>query len=430
MNTARNVSRRTMLKRSALGLGAAVAAPYIVPASARGADGTVAPSGRIVMAGIGVGGMGRHNLGNFMTHGDVQFVAVCDADAQRLEVARNMVNQHYGHADCATYRDFREIIARDDVDAVLISTPDHWHAYMSIAAAEARKDVYCEKPISLTIAEGRAVIEAVERYGIVYQSGTQRRSIPAFVYPIQMARRGRLGRIHTVHTYLGEGPSCGIEPPQPVPDHFDYDMWLGPAPFEPYTPRRCHGTFRWISDYSGGKLTDIGAHFNDLAQWGIDMDATGPVEYDGEGTFPEEGLWDTPTNYSVVCRYANGIKLVMHDFEPRAVRFEGEEGWISVDDTGLVQAEPASLLEGAAFEQQEYSVMYGHHRNFLDCVKARARPIAHPEAAHRSTTICHAGNICLRLGRKLEWDPEHERFTNDTEANRMCARAMRAPWRL
>lgn len=419
-----------MLKRCAWGLGAAAAAPYIVPASARGADGTVAPGGRIVMAGIGIGGQGRHDLINFMTHDDVQFVAVCDVDAQRLDIARKIVNERYGNEDCATCRDFREVLARDDIDAVLIATPDHWHALLALAAVRAGKDVYCEKPISVTIAEGRAVAEAVKRYGAVYQTGTQRRCIPAFAYPVQVARSGRLGRIHTVHTYLGAGPSCGAEPPQPVPEGFDYDMWLGPAPAEPYTPKRCHGSFRWIYDYSGGKLTDIGAHFNDLAQWGIDMESTGPIAYDGHATFPEDGLWDTPMYYSVVCRYANGIRLIMHDVEPRAVRFEGENGWISVDDSGLVLADPASLLEGATFKQQQYDVMYGHQRNFLDCVKTRGLPIANAEVAHRSTTVCHAGNICLRLGRRLAWDPVQERFVNDDEANRMLSRAMRAPWQL
>lgn len=419
-----------MLKRSAVGLAAAVAAPYIIPASARGADGNVAPSERIVMAGIGIGGQGRHDMINFLAHDDVQFVAVCDVDAQRLEVAKKIVNDGYGNENCATYRDFREVLAREDIDAVLIATPDHWHALLAIAAAEAGKDVYCEKPISLTIAEGRAVVEAVKRYGIVYQSGTQRRCIPAFAYPVEVARSGRIGRIHTVHTYLGAGPSCGIEPPQPVPEHFDYDTWLGPAPEEPYTPRRCHGTFRWIFDYSGGKLTDIGAHFNDLAQWGIDMETTGPVEFDGNATFPDEGLWDTPMFYSVRCRYANGIRLVMHDVEPRAVRFEGDKGWIMVNDDGVVQADPPSLLTDVTFQQERYDVMYGHLRDFLDCVKSRALPIANAEVAHRSTTVCHAGNICLRLGRRLAWDPEQEQFVNDEEANRMLARAMRAPWRL
>ena len=325
---------------------------------------------------------------------------------------------------------YREVLEQKNVDAVIIATPDHWHTVIAVAALRGGKDVYCEKPISVTIAEGRAVAEAVERYGIVYQSGTQRRCIPAFAYPVEVARSGRLGRIHTVHTCLGAGPSCGIEPPQPVPEGFDYDRWLGPAPAEPYTPRRCHGSFRWIFDYSGGKLTDIGAHFNDLAQWGIDMENTGPVEYDGSATFPEEGLWDTPMYYSVVCRYANGIRLVMHDVEPRSVRFEGEHGWISVDDSGLVLADPPSLLEGASFKQEQYDVMYGHQRNFLDCVRTRARPIANAEVAHRSSTVCHAANLCLRLGRKLYWDPVQEQFLNDDEANRMRSRAMRAPWHL
>ena len=225
-------------------------------------------------------------------------------------------------------------------------------------------------------------------------------------------------------------PARPPAPPQPVPEGFDYERWLGPAPLEPYTPKRCHGTFRFIYDYSGGQLTDIGAHFNDLAQWGVDKEMTGPVEFDGRAEFPAEGLFDTPVHYEVNCLYADGVKLVMHDVNPFGVKFEGDEGWISLNDKGLVEAEPKSLLEGANFTQQDYQVWFGHHRNFLDCVKTRATPIACPEVAHRSSTVCHAGNLCLRLGRKLAWDPAKEQFANDDDANRMLARTRRAPWRL
>jgi predicted dehydrogenase len=372
--------------------------------------------------------MGTHDLKNFLEQDDVQFLAVCDVDTEHRNKARNLVNEKYNNKDCAAYNDFYELLARDDIDALLIATPDHWHALIAIAGAKAGKDMYCEKPISLTIAEGRAVADTMKRYSIVYQSGTQRRSIRSFAFAVETARSGKIGKLHTIHTNLSPGPSCGVEKPQPVPKGFDYNRWLGPAPYEPYTPKRCHGSFRWILDYSGGKLTDIGAHFNDLAQWGNDSELTGPIEYEGWGKFPRDGLFNTPINFEVTATYADSVKMIMHDKLPRAVKFVGDEGWVSVDDDGNVDARPKSILKLRNFKQHSYAYMEGHHRNFLDCVKTRARTIAPPEVAHRSTTICHIGNICLRLGRKVKWDPVTERFVNDSEANRMISRGMRSPW--
>jgi predicted dehydrogenase len=374
--------------------------------------------------------MGTHDLKNFLEQDDVQFLAVCDVDTEHRNKARDLVNEKYNNKDCAAYNDFYELLARDDIDALLIATPDHWHALLAIAGAKVGKDMYCEKPISLTIAEGRAVADTMKRYSIVYQSGTQRRSIRSFAFAVETARSGKIGKLHTIHTNLSAGPSCGLEQPQPVPKSFDYNRWLGPAPYEPYTPKRCHGSFRWILDYSGGKLTDIGAHFNDLAQWGNDSELTGPIAYEGWGKFPRDGLFNTPTNFEVTATYADGVKMIMHDKLPRAVKFVGDEGWVSVDDDGNVDARPKSILKLRNFKQHGYAYMDGHHRNFLDCVKTRARTIAPPEVAHRSTTICHIGNICLLLGRKVKWDPETERFINDPEADRMISRTMRSPWHL
>ncbi|MFH1719270.1 MAG: Gfo/Idh/MocA family oxidoreductase [Planctomycetota bacterium] len=426
----RKISRRQFIRRTATTVTAAVAMPYIVPSSALGADGATAPSERITMGGIGIGGMGTHDLKNFLEEDDVRFLAVCDVDTEHRNKARDLVNEKYGNRDCAAYNDFYEVLARDDIDALLIATPDHWHALIAIAGAKAGKDMYCEKPISLTIAEGRAVADTMKRYSIVYQSGTQRRSIRCFSFAVEMARTGKVGKLHTIHVNLSEGPSCGVEKPQPIPEGFDYDRWLGQAPYEPYTPKRCHGSFRWLLDYSGGKLTDIGAHFNDLAQWGNDSELTGPIEYEGWGTFPKDGLFNTPVNFEVTATYADGVKMIMNDKLPRAIKLVGDEGWVSVDDDGNVDAMPKSILKLRRFVQQDYSYMKGHHRNFLDCVKTRATTIAPPEVAHRSTTTCHIGNICLRLGRKLRWNPQTERFVNDPEADRMMARAMRSPWHL
>ncbi len=426
----RQISRRQFIRRTAAAVSATAAIPYIVPSAVLGAGGAIAPSERITMGGIGIGGMGTHDLKNFLEEDDVRFLAVCDVDTQRLNKARDLVNEKYGNRDCAAYSDFYEVIARDDIDALLIATPDHWHALIAIAGAKAGKDMYCEKPISLTIAEGRTVADTMKRYATVYQSGTQRRSIRCFAFAVEMARAGRVGKLHTIHVNLSEGPSCGVEKTEPIPEGFDYDRWLGPAPYEPYTPKRCHGSFRWLLDYSGGKLTDIGAHFNDLAQWGHDSELTGPIEYEGWGTFPKDGLFNTPVNFEVTATYADGVKMIMHDQLPRSIKLVGDEGWVSVDDDGNVDAMPKSILNLRRFVQQDYSYMKGHHRNFLDCVKTRATTIAPPEVAHRSTTTCHIGNICLRLGRKLRWNPQTEQFINDPEADRMLARAMRSPWHL
>ncbi len=427
----RIANRRQFLRQAGSFAAGAVGFPYVVSSSALGAAGAVAPSERITMGGIGIGGMGTHNMLNFLTYADVQFLAVCDVDTNHRSKARSLVDAKYNNEDCATYNDFRELLARDDIDAVLIATPDHWHTLISVAAAKVGKDIYCEKPMSLTMAEGRVVVDTMRQYGTVYQSGTQRRSIGSYVFAVNMARSGMVGKLHAIHTYLSAGPACGVELPQPIPEGFDYDMWLGPAPYEPYTPRRCiPNGFRWIYDYSGGKLTDIGVHFNDLAQWGNDTELTGPVEYEGWGQFPREGLFDTPTNYEVTAIYTDGVKLVMHGEDPWMVKFIGEEGWVSVDDNGNVDARPKSILKLRNFKKRHFGYMQGHHRNFLDCVKTRARTTAPPEVAHRSTTVCHIANICLRLSRKLRWNPETEQFINDAEANQMLSRAMRAPWHL
>lgn len=425
------VSRRQFIKCSSLAASAAYVGPQIVPSSVLGLGDTTAPSERIVMAGIGTGGMGTLDIVNFTAHSDVQFIALCDAGDFRMAKAKAHIDGHYGNTDCMMTQDWRELITRDDIDAVLIATPDHWHALISIEAAKAGKDLYCEKPISLTIVEGRLVVDAMKKYGVVYQSGTQRRSIPCFRFAVDAARDGRLGALHTIHTNLSVGMDYASPEEQPVPEGFDYDMWLGPAPSAPYTQKRCFGSFRWIYDYSGGQLTDIGAHFNDLAQWGNDSELTGPLDYEGWAVWPQKGsLFDASVYHGITATYADGVRLIMHDHDPRAVKFEGTEGWISVDDFGNVKAEPASLLEGAEITAEDYAHWNPHHRNFLDCVKSREQPIASPEIAHRSTTVCHIGNLCLRLGRPLRWDPVTEHFENDEEANAMLSRPMREPWKI
>jgi predicted dehydrogenase len=387
------------------------------------------------MGAIGLGGQGMHNLKSFLTFPDVRVLAICDVDTNHRQAAKKLVDEAYRNKDCVTYNDFRDVLARRDIDTVLIATPDHWHAIIAIEAAKAGKDIYCEKPISLTVAEGRAVAETMKRLGTVYQSGTQRRSIASFRFGVDMARSGMLGKIHTLHCYYDIGPTCPPQPVEPVPTGFDYERWLGPAPFEPYTPRRCHGSFRWLYDYSGGQLTDLGAHFADLAQWAHGSDDTSPTHYEGWAEFPKDGLFNTPVRFQVTATYPDGVKMIMHDQTepgrgPRGNKYVGTDGWVSVDDTGKVTASSDAILRQLTAAQHGYEYMEGHHRDFLNCVRTRARTIAAPEVAHRSTTTCHAANICLRLGRKLQWDPATEHFVNDPEADRFLARALRSPWRL
>lgn len=431
----KTLTRRSVLKGTAGFIASAITVPHFIRSSALGNYGTTAPSERLTMGAIGIGGQGMHNLRNFLTCDDLRILAVCDVDAKHRARAKETVDSAYSNKDCAAYNDFREILIRNDLDTVLIATPDHWHAILSIEAAKAGKDIYCEKPISLTIAEGRAVADTIKRYGTVYQSGTQRRSNACFRFAVDIARSGMLGRLHTLHCYYHNGPTCPPQRPEPVPEGFDYDRWLGPAPFEAYTPRRCHGSFRWLYDYSGGQLTDLGAHFNDLAQWANDSQYTGPIEYEGRAEFPRDGLFNTPVRFEVVATYSDGVKMIYHDETepgrgPRGNKFVGTEGWVSVDDTGKITASSKAIMQKLKVTQRGYEYMTGHHRNFLDCVKTRRVPISNAEVSHRSVTTCHAGNICLRLGRDLRWNPDKERFINDNLANRMLARTMRAPWSL
>ena len=422
-------TRRSFLKTAAGSVASTMTVPWIVPSSAFGA------AERLTMGAIGLGGQGMHNLRNFLTCDDLRVLAVCDVDGRHRTGAKQTVDAAYGNSDCAAYNDYRRVLAREDIDTILIATPDHWHAILSIEAAGAGKDIYCEKPISLTIAEGRAVADTVKRLGTVYQSGTQRRSIGCFRFAVDIARSGMLGPLHTLHCYYHNGHNCPPQKPEPVPQHFDYDRWLGPAPYEAYTPRRCHGSFRWIYDYSGGQLTDLGAHFNDLAQWANDSQDTGPVTYEGWAEIPRDGLFNTPLRFEVTATYADGVRMICHDETepgrgPRGNKFVGTEGWVSVDDTGKVTASSDAVMRKLSAAQQGYGYMMGHHRNFLDCVRTRSEPTSSAEISHRSVTTCHAANICLRLGRKLRWDPRRERFIDDPAANRMLDRAKRSPWRL
>jgi predicted dehydrogenase len=446
------LSRRDFLRKTTAAAGVAVGFPTIISSSALGAEGNVAPSNRITMGCIGTGNQGTNDMRGFLRDKRVQVVAVCDVNRESengywdggpggRERAKRIVEEHYGrdkrsgtYEGCSSHIDFREIIARDDIDTVLIGVPDHWHAIPTIAAAEAGKDIYCEKPLALTIAEGRAMSDAVRRYGRVLQTGSQQRSDRNFRFACELVRNGRIGKLQTVKCGLPAGTpdfskNAHRTQPEPVPDGFEYDRWLGPAPWAPYCTARCHVNFRWILDYSGGQITDWGGHHPDIAQWGMDTERTGPVEIkNAKGEFSGGPLYNTAVAYYIEYFYENGVKLIISSRERGGVTFEGTEGWVWVN-RGSINAKPKSLLKSVIGPSEIH--LYDsrdHMRNFIDCVISRREPIAPVETAHRSITLSHLGNIAMLLGRDLKWNPDAERFVNDPEADRMLSRAYREPW--
>jgi len=416
-------TRREFLKKAAQGAAAASFLPSIVSARALGAEDKVAASERLTMGFIGIGGMGNGHLGSFLGRPQVDVVAVCDVYGPHLKQAKERAG---GRA--VAYTDFRDLLDRKDIDAVLIATPDHWHALIAIAACQAGKDVYCEKPLTLTIAEGRALVNAVRRYGRVFQTGSQQRSDDEFRFACELVRSGRIGKLHTIRTGFGGGPTSPYEPDTDPPPDLDWNLWLGPAPWVPYNKLRCIYNFRWFYDYSGGKMTDWGAHHNDIAQWGNGTELSGPVEIEGTATFPTSGLYDTATSFLITYTYANGVKLICG--QGHGAKFEGTDGWVHVD-RGFLEASPPELLEEKLGPGDVHLYHSESHReNWLECLKTREKPICDVEIGHRSVTVCHLGNIAIRSGRKLRWDPDRERFVGDDAMNRWLSKPMRAPWHL
>ena len=437
MKTESSINRRIFLKHSAALTAGGLTFPYFVSPTALGKSGAVAPSNRITVGCIGVGSHGTAvDLRGFLAQPDAQVLSVCDVDSNYRNRAREITNQKYNNKDCSAYNDFRDIIARNDIDAVMIATPDHWHVPMSLAAVKAGKDVCCEKP-TLTVREGRILSDAVKRYSRVFQTSTEDRSIAIYHRMAELVRNGRIGKLKTIKVTLPAGHSIHgpykdpkNQKPQPIPNGFDYEMWLGPAPYAPYTPARCHWNFRWILDYSGGMITDWGTHLLDTAQWANDTERTGPVEVQGKGEFPTVGIYNTATKYHIEYKYANGVTLIV-DSGGSGIRCEGTEGWIeSPSWRRPLQAEPKSILD-SKIEPDEirlFTCPAGEHRNFLDCVKSRQDPYFPAEIGHRCSSLCHLGNIAMMLKRKLKWDPARETFPKDDQANRMLARPSRSPW--
>jgi len=414
----------------------AIVFPYIVFSSALGKDGSVAPSNRIVMGAIGVGSQGTGDLRGFLGKKEVQMVAVCDVDMAHRDGAKKLVDEKYGNSDCKTYLDFRDLIGRGDLDAVQLAVPDQWHSIPAVAAARAGLDIHAQKPLARTIREGRAICDAVERYGRIWQTGSQQRSNSTFHHACELVRNGRIGKINKVEVGLPTGGTHGPAKMLPIPEGLDWNMWLGPAPWRPYCDfgrGGCHYQWRWIMDYSGGQLTDWAGHHIDIAHWGLGLERTGPVEIEGRGVYPREGLYDVPYEYKFTCKYANGLTMVVANNKQleQGAKWYGESGkWIYVK-RGKLEANPPSVLkevigpdEIKLYESQD------HKQNFLDCIKSRKEPIAPAEVGHRSISVGLLGEIAMLTERKLHWDPEKEIFLNDEQANRLLSRPMRSPWHL
>jgi predicted dehydrogenase len=449
--TTSRLSRRDFLRSSVALAAGALGGPYIVPASVFGQN---APSNRVTLGIIGCGNQSTIDMSEFMKYPGCQIVAVCDVNRGSLgyktdkqflgrEPQRDFVNRFYAeksasgtYKGCDMYSDFRELLARKDIDAVAIIAPDHWHATMTVLAARAGKDIYCQKPLTLTVAEGQTMIKAVRKHRRILQTGSQYRSHATMRRACELVRNGRIGKLQRVETYVAannfNGPGPGWKA-MPVPEGFDYDMWLGPAPEAPYHHDRCLYRFRFILDYSGGQTTNFGCHSNDVAHWAMGVDDTGPVEVENLGAeFPPKGdLFDTPTKVAFRARYANGVTLdCKTDPLGFGARFEGTDGWLRVTSRGIV-SEPAGIKDSVIAEtEMRLPVSENHYHNFLDCVKSRKEPIEPVEIGHRTATLCHLGNIAMILDRKIKWNPRSEKIVGDSEAARMLSRPMRGPWRV
>jgi hypothetical protein len=420
------VQQRRQFLRSAVQAGALLLMPQVVKGAVVGRDGGVAPSERIVLGAIGIGNRGGYVLGVFLQAPDVQFVAICDVKQARREAVKKMADNRYGNQDCVMYRDLREMLARRDLDAVLIATGPNWHAAASVLAAKAGKDVYCEKPCTKTIADSLMLRDVFRRTGRVFQAGTQRRSLPNFMYAIDLARRGKLGRLQAMHAHPGGlgTKMSGWAPAEPEPDKekVDWDLYLGPAAWRPYNHGLLDGfNFEKGGGLVGGGCLEWGSHCVDLCQWANDADDTAPVEY-------------TPVKDQLHARYGNGVKLIMRNdgwlpLGSCPVRFEGETGWVETADNGDLVASDPGLLSGMGAKIGGYPADF-HVRDFLDCVKSRGRTRADADIACQSHIACHAANIALYLGRPMKYDPVKNEFPGDEEANRLRSEALREPWRL
>ena len=434
-NPTPKMSRRSFLHKS-FATGGALAFPLVVPGRVLGLNGAVAPNSKIVLGAIGIQHRGASVLGAMLGEAGVQFVAICDIQRKQREAIKAMADQKYGNKDCAMYRDLRELLARPDIDAVLIATGDRWHSLGSILAARAGKDAYSEKPVGTCFAEVQAVDDTVRRYGRVYQVGTQRRSISNFQMAVNLAQSGKLGKIHTLHAGIikpGGGRAWLPEQPLPPADEVDWDLWLGGAPWRPYNAGYVAGGWRGHDDFdSGYGVNEWGSHTVDLCQWAAGANDTAPVEYE---PFPDR----------IECRYANGVKLVLDflrepfgnlspHFTPTLgtcpVRYEGTEGWVETADSGNIEVSSPALKTEVQASRRAGTDPAGHAANFFQCIRSRGLTNANSNIMRHSHLACHGAAIAWKLNRKLTLDPDKEQFVNDAEANRLLSRPLREPWKI
>jgi len=435
------MNRRHFLKKTRAVAAGAFALPYFVPASALGLDGSVAPSNRITVGLIGAGDRGMHVMKEgFLPSTKARVVAVCDAAKWRVKGAVEIIDGTYGAKGCVGYADFRDLLADASIDAVYIATPDHWHTPASVYAARVGKDVYSEKPVTLTVAQGQVLCATMKRYGRIYQSGTQTRSSARLRHACELVRNGKIGQVLRLDIQLPnsrgveqQNLKAGMPRIEPVPEGFDYDMWLGPAPWVPYRGS-CFWDWRWRSDYAAGYISDWGTHLLDFAQWMLGTDGSGPISVEGKGERMADGLWDVYTKYDVEYTYANGVKVTVKEGGEGqgALKATGTEGWFDYSWNAQAIGAGSRDFQQVKINPAEIHLYQSdnHVDNFLSCVRSRQPTISPAEVGHRSASMCHLAVIAMDVGRKLNWDPVLERFGNSDEANRMLSRSMRSPWHL
>jgi len=431
--------RRGFFKKAAAITAGTIGFPLLVPSSVLGRAKGVPPSEKILLGCIGVGWQGTGNMKDFLEEADCRVVAVCDVDRDHMLNAKRLVDEKYGNQDCATYSDFRELLARTDIDAVSLGLPDHWHAIPAIEAARSGKDIFGEKPFSHDFQSGRAMCDAVKRYKRIWQTGSWQRSERHFRHACELVRNGRIGKIIRGEVGLPDGHSDfggtkGQDQIKEPPAELDYDFWVGPAPSRPYRVSQIHKNWRWNLDTGGGQLMDWVGHHVDIAHWGMDWDRTGPLEIEGTGDFPPaSNAWNTPTRYHLTTIYPGGIPMIIaggYDTIRGGTKWIGTDGWVWVNRRGM-ETHPAELQnEKIGPGEIHLYRTRGHGRNFLDCVRSRQETITPAETAHRSATPGHLGMIAMTLGRKIYFNPQTEEIVNDSTATGLLSRPYRSPWRL
>jgi predicted dehydrogenase len=414
--------------------------PTIIPSALYSQNNLTTPSNRIVMAVIGTGVMGTSNLRGFLGKKEVQIIAVCDVDLRHAMEAKEIVDGKYNNSDCKIYQDFLELLENEELDAVVHAVPDHWHGVVAISAIKRGLHVYGEKPLARTLKESQAIATAVKKYKVVWQTGSQQRSSALFRLATELVRNGRIGEVTYAEVGIPGNGQPRVIPPRllPIPSELNWDLWLGPSPKRPYMDfgnGDCHRSWRSLMDFSGGTLTDWAGHHIDCAHWGLDFDYTGPIQVEGKGQYNREGIYDVPYAFQFECTYKNGVKMMVADEGKTThgigVTFFGKMGWIYVDRAGI-WANPTKVLKEriGPYEIQLYH-SNDHRQNFLDCIRrGNIRTAAPVEIGHRSISVAFLGEITMLLGRKIDWDPENEKFLGDPEAEKLLSRPMRPPWTL